>query len=75
MNESIPDLLLEAELESLSLNIHAYDVEDSNKAFVILDSNENLRITSAESFIKKLGILDEEDKTVKVISIFGASGE
>lgn len=75
MNESIPDLLLEAELESLSLNIHAYDVEDSTKAFVILDSNENLRITSAECFIKKLGILDEEDKTVKVISIIGASGK
>lgn len=37
--QEIPDLLLDAELESLSLNIQPYDLEDNNsKSFLIIDS-------------------------------------
>lgn len=64
---NVPDLLLEAELESL--NIHETD-EPNLRCFQLLDSKEMLSITNIDNFIGRLGIQDVKSK-VKVVSIFG----
>ena len=66
-SSSIPDLLMDAELESLNIQ---FDETDKNlNCFLLLDSNEELRITNMEHFIRKLGINDATK--IKVISIYG----
>jgi zinc finger FYVE domain-containing protein 1 len=74
---SIPDLLFDAEKDLTSINIFEdYPTNDSNssKSVLLLDSDEILRISNVGAFIKKLGISDE-NKAVKVVSIFGNSGD
>jgi zinc finger FYVE domain-containing protein 1 len=74
----MPDLvMLDDALDSINLNSHHYDVNDPNsKSFVIIDSNEKFKVSSYEDFIKKLGISDfEGNKKVKVVAIFGNSGD
>lgn len=41
---------------------------------MIIDSSESFQVTSVEHFVKKLGIMDYEKK-VKVVAIFGNSGD
>jgi len=72
-SQDVPDLLLDAEMESLSLTGHLYEFENS-RSFVIIDSKELLRVENFESFLKKLNLSDS-DKQVKVVSIFGNSGD
>ncbi|KAG5678161.1 hypothetical protein PVAND_007855 [Polypedilum vanderplanki] len=78
--ESKPDLLnvskeIEDALHSINLNSQTYDTNDPHsKSFAIIDSNENFQVSSLENFTKKLGIGDCEKK-VKVVSIFGNSGD
>lgn len=68
-----PDLV--AEFESLSISPQSFDdIEDRGKSFVIIDSNENFLATDLEAFRKKLG-LSNIDTKLKVISIFGNSGD
>lgn len=66
---------LEDALHSINLNSQAYDLNDPlSKSFVIIDSNENFQVNSLETFAKKLGVSDCEKK-VKVVAIFGNSGD
>ncbi|KAL7051403.1 hypothetical protein ACKWTF_004455 [Chironomus riparius] len=80
--DSKPDLLnyrhedLEDALHSINLNSHiTYETNDpSSRSFTVIDSNENFQVIDVENFIRKLGISDP-DKKVKVVSIFGNSGD
>jgi zinc finger FYVE domain-containing protein 1 len=66
---------LEDALHSINLNSQNYDINDpASKSFIVIDSNENFQVTSVEQFVKKLGITDYEKK-VKVVAIFGNSGD
>lgn len=66
---------LEDALHSINLNSQNYDVNDPHsKSFIIIDSSENFQVTSVEQFVKKLGITDY-DKKIKVVAIFGNSGD
>lgn len=68
-----PDLV--AEFESLSFSPQSYDdLENRGKSFAIIDSKENFLATDLEAFRKKLG-LNNIDTKLKVISIFGNSGD
>jgi zinc finger FYVE domain-containing protein 1 len=68
------DLTQHLDLYSVALN--SLDMNDPNsKAFVIIDSNEKFKIAGFEDFVKKLGIMDHEGKKVKVVAIFGNSGD
>ena len=71
--QDFPDLV--AEFESLSISPQSFDdIEDRGKSFVIIDSKENFLATDLEAFRKKLG-LSNIDSKLKVISIFGNSGD
>mgnify|MGYP002655284242 CR=1 FL=1 len=64
-----------AEFESLSITPQSYDdLEDRGKSFVIIDSRENFLATDLEAFRKKLG-LSNIDTKMKVVAIFGNSGD
>ncbi|KAB0796609.1 hypothetical protein PPYR_10670 [Photinus pyralis] len=64
---------LETKLESL--NIHAESLNESvSLSTKLLDENENLRISSAERFLTYLRI-PQSVKKVKVVSIFGKTGD
>lgn len=68
-----PDLV--AEFESLPFSPQSYDdLEDRGKSVVIIDSKENFLASDLDTFRRKLGISDI-DKKLKVISIFGNSGD
>jgi zinc finger FYVE domain-containing protein 1 len=68
-----PDLV--AEFESLPIGNHNFDdFNDHGKSFVIIDSKENFLATDLEAFRKKIG-LSNIDTKLKVISIFGNSGD
>jgi zinc finger FYVE domain-containing protein 1 len=71
--QDFPDLV--AEFESLSFSPQSYDdLEDRGKSFAIIDSQENFLASDLESFRKKLG-LSNIDTKLKVVSIFGNSGD
>ena len=65
---NVPDLIMEAELESL--NIHGTDEPMNLGCFQLMDPNEKLSITNIDSFIGRLGMHDVTSK-IKVVSIFG----
>lgn len=44
------------------------------KSFLLIDGKEYLKVSSVEQFIEKLGCL-EKDSKVKVVSIFGNTGD
>lgn len=46
----------------------------SNKSFLLLNGQENLQVSDAEEFLKKLNCVKEDTK-VKVVSIFGNTGD
>lgn len=71
--QEFPDLL--AEFESLNISPQCYgDTEDRGKSFLIIDSQENFLATDLEGFRKTLG-LSNIDTRLKVVSIFGNSGD
>ncbi|KAM0733903.1 Zinc finger FYVE domain-containing protein 1 [Formica fusca] len=47
---------------------------NNNKSFLLLDGRENLQVSDAEEFLKKLSCIKENTK-VKVVSIFGNTGD
>lgn len=80
-NLSSPDTrsseeILQNRLESL--NIHGEEsmsnIEFDGKSVLLIDANEKLHVTSEKNFLKRLKIDDEVQK-VKVVSIFGNTGE
>lgn len=44
------------------------------RSFLLIDGQENLRVSSAEQFVERLNC-DQKDLKVKVISIFGNTGD
>ncbi|XP_030767171.1 zinc finger FYVE domain-containing protein 1-like isoform X2 [Sitophilus oryzae] len=68
--KDIPILLQQLD----SLNILSDEVDNlGQKSILLLDDTENLRIKSEDAFIKSLNL--EPRKKVKVVSIFGNTGE
>lgn len=68
-----PDLV--AEFESLSFAPQSFDdLTDHGKSVVMIDSNEKFLASDLDTFRRKLGLTDI-DKKLKVISIFGNSGD
>lgn len=61
-----------------SLNIHAEEslstIEFEGKSILLIDGNEKLHVTSEKNFLERLKI-DESVQKVKVVSIFGNTGE
>ncbi|GAB1859712.1 Zinc finger FYVE domain-containing protein 1 [Camponotus japonicus] len=47
---------------------------NNDKSFLLLDGYENLQVSDAEEFLKKLNCVKENTK-VKVVSIFGKTGD
>nr|XP_034175309.1 zinc finger FYVE domain-containing protein 1-like [Osmia lignaria]XP_034175310.1 zinc finger FYVE domain-containing protein 1-like [Osmia lignaria]XP_034175311.1 zinc finger FYVE domain-containing protein 1-like [Osmia lignaria] len=47
---------------------------NERRSFLLIDGQENLRVSSAEQFVEKLNC-DQKDLKVKVISIFGNTGD
>lgn len=78
--DSKPDLLnvskeIDDALHSINLDSQLYDVNDPlSKSLVIIDKNENFKVSSLEKFADLLGISDIEKK-LKVVAIFGSSGD
>ncbi|XP_078064685.1 zinc finger FYVE domain-containing protein 1-like, partial [Mustelus asterias] len=66
MSSSLPN-------EMGELNIKNALTAESSKSFLLVNENETLQVTEEESFLEKLGISGE--KAVKVLSIFGNTGD
>lgn len=47
---------------------------NNNKSFLLLDGRENLQVSDAEEFLRKLNCT-ENDTKIKVVSIFGNTGD
>lgn len=71
LNNTDKGISLAADLESL--NIHVDEPSAESPSLLLLDEHERLRVSSPEQFLKYLKI--KEDDKVKVISIFGNTGE
>lgn len=51
------------------------DLQDSQqKSFLLVDGKEYLKVSSADSFVEKLGC-NKKNQKVKVVSIFGNTGD
>lgn len=62
------DTKSEKEMKNISISNNS-----SSKSFVFLNDKEQLQVTNVEEFVEKLGC--ESNKLVKVISIFGNTGD
>lgn len=61
-------------LESLDISRELLDCYPDSPSLLLLDENETIKVSSEEEFFKRLKIPDENLK-VKVVSIFGNTGE
>jgi zinc finger FYVE domain-containing protein 1 len=64
-----------SDLESLSISPQSLDIDiDQGKSFPLIDSRENFLATDIEAFSRKLKLKNVDTK-MRVVSIFGNSGE
>ncbi|XP_018333746.1 zinc finger FYVE domain-containing protein 1 isoform X2 [Agrilus planipennis] len=74
LKKTIASMKTENENRLESLNISIEDELNDSLSFKLLDENEQLKVANSEQFIKKLRI-PATFKKVKVVSIFGNTGE
>ncbi|XP_050302992.1 zinc finger FYVE domain-containing protein 1-like isoform X2 [Anthonomus grandis grandis] len=70
--KSPPGKTISDQLDSLALELEDLDSSGS-KGILLLDESENLKIKTEDAFLKTLCV--ENGKKVKVVSIFGNTGE
>lgn len=73
VGKSINDLKEGLSLASLNLSDDIDEHSNGSKSVLLLDDSEQLRINSEHTFLSTLGIKSNEK--VKVVSIFGNTGE
>ncbi|XP_076138483.1 zinc finger FYVE domain-containing protein 1 [Alosa pseudoharengus] len=69
--------MLLKEMEEISLTSHHKGIEEngSERSFLLVDENENLQVRDVEHFLQKLGFDSDSTPGVKVLSIFGNTGD